>query len=543
MALLCIVFVVTIITCFDLRYALNDDTGIIGFITGGYPVPYVGRMLSGLLHQAYVAAPSIAWFGLTLYLSLTVSLFIWLMLVWHVFKSWWQAFAWTLIVLACYGPFLVSLDFTKSAAMLCMSGIAWACVLVMERSPRLLMLLLPGLLFMLGMLVRTDCVFGALAYALPVLAVVAVTCFRGQEAVPEARRLGVAALIFLAPAAVNWGIDITWRHLEQTPQQQSYDAFNAEGGKFDHFSRARRYAVEQQPSLLRSIHWTRRELNAFMQWRFLDERIYTPAAMRALWTHSALVMPKGPVLARVMAKTVWPSDRVFPMLMAAFPLFLLLLWRGPRGTAVIGVLMPVYWIGLGTWMYLQYAYHFRIQLPFEVGTGLIAVLAAGMIGGETFRSRTALVAMVASLLLGATAAALNLRDTVRKAPSIREKAQATEATFRMVNTDFAGSVILIQPDFLNLNELNPLEPIDWQFQPINLGWNTFSPRFYGQISTLGITHGYELIDALIDNPHAYLLGTRVWCQSLLLNASNRKARQIRVVTVRPGVCSLREFSR
>src|SRR5690348_13184375 len=118
---LCIAFMAAVLYSLHLRYTTNDDTGIIGFVTAGYPVPYVGILLTSLLHQLYAAWPDVAWFGWCLYVLLALSLQQWLGLAWRLLSRLWLALAATAVILACYLNLVVSLDFTAVSAMLCMA--------------------------------------------------------------------------------------------------------------------------------------------------------------------------------------------------------------------------------------------------------------------------------------------------------------------------------------------------------------------------------------------------------------------------------------
>ena len=106
-----------------------------------------------------------------------------------------------------------------------------------------------------------------------------------------------------------------------------------------------------------------------------------------------------------------------------------------------------------------------------------------------------------------------------------------------LNRDFAGSVVMLEPDGgLQLETLNPLEETSLRFDAIGLGWNTFSPRFYQEIAPLGIDHGYQLLETLINNKNAYLLGNPWWASVTLNEVANRGSRHLKLVTAR-------EFSR
>lgn len=536
--LVCLVFVSAVLSYLQLCYRVNDNIGIIDFATAGYPIPYVGILFSSALHQAYSSAPAVAWLGVSLYALNMLALSLWVMLVWRVFSPWWLAAVGTLVVFGYYLALLVWLDFTATSVMLCMVAVAWACVEVVERRSGILRLLLPGCVFALGMLVRPEGVYGALAYSFPLATIAAVTCLRGRPAAPEARRLCLAALLFLAPAILNFGVDAAWREAIRTPQEAQYEAFNAAGGRLMHLSPARLYAIHRDRSLLASVHWVERDFYYFQRWKFLDERIYTPQAMQALVQHAPPADRSYSSLKPLILERLPPDNIGFLLLAGAVPLFAYLLWRR-RVEGGIGLLVPVYWVMLTAFMYLMYAFRDRLELPYEIGLGFSSLLMAGLLAQQA-GSRIFVPVACLGLAIVIVGEVISIEDVLGSQQHLVKNADQMEDRVQALNADFAGDVILVEPNSLNLNDLSPLRPLELRFRPIYQGWNTFSPRFYQQISPLGIQHGYQLVDALIDKPHAYLFGPFRWCRSLLTYATDSEKRSIQVVPVGGDMCRYSE---
>lgn len=540
-AAVCMAFMAAVCHFLHLRYTTNDDTGIIGFIVAGHPVPYVGILLTSLLQRFYAAWPNVAWFGWCLYLLLAISLYQWLGLAWRLLRRPWLAAAASAVILGYYLDLVVSLDFTAVSALLCMAALARAGVEVLEqRAPR--SLLVPSLLFALGWLVRPESAFGAMAYAVPAAAAVLVACLWHRPLRPEAGRLAVAGLVFLLPVALNAGVDAVWRAAVRTPQQAQYEAFNTAGGRFYHLNAARREATGKDKALLASLHWTPRDSKLFMHWKFLDERVYTPEALRALSAHAAAPVITAQLLKRQIKGRIYPRNNMFLLLVASLPLFALLLYRiFPAGA--IGLLLPAYSVALTAFMYLLYAFVYRVEMPFELGLGLMGLLLGLALlersGAATSRAFLAVACL--SILVAGFGAWCSLHATLRLQRHDRAVAARAGRELRMLNTRFAGDVVLMQPLSMGLNVFSPLQPIQLRFHPINLGWNTFSPRFYEQISWAGAEHGYELIDAMVDNPKAYLLGWQSWARELLWYAKAHPQGRIRMVRVSRGIQQLRSM--
>ena len=540
LAALSVAFVVTTLQFLYAHYTTNDDTGVIGFIVAGHPVPYTGILLTSLLHAAYGAAPDVAWFGWCLYALLTLSLYQWLVLAWRVLPRAWLALAATALILACYLNLVVSLDFTAVSAMLCMSALTRAGVEVLEPAPRPWALLVPGLVLAASWLVRPESVLGALAYAAPAAGAILIGCLWRRPFRQEAARLGLAALVFLSPLVLNLGVDAAWRAAVRTPQEAQYEAFNAEGGKFYHLSLQRREATGSNAALMAALHWSAVDGERFVHWKFLDERIYTPEAARFLWTHAAPPDVSAQLLKKHLRGRLLPRNRMFLFLAASLPLFVLLLFRG-RPEAVAGLLLPAYSVALTVLMYVLYAFVYRVEMPFELGLGLMGMLLAVALLGRTGSppSWIFLATACISLIIAGIGAGYSVRTTLGAQHHDQRVAAGVASELRMLNTQFAGAVVLMQPVSNGLNVLSPLHPIPLRFQPVNLGWNTFSPRFYEQIQALGAQHGYELIDAMVDNPRAYLLGAQPWARKLLSYATNHPRDGIHIVRVAQGLLQLR----
>lgn len=531
-----LLFTVACIACFHGHYTVNDDPGIVDFAIDGYPIPYVGMVFSNLLHLAYIAAPTLPWFGLMLYGLQTLGLWLWLVLGWRVLRRPWLALVFTLVVFGYYLGLIVSLDFTATSIMLCMVGVTWACIEVVEGGSRALHFVLPGLVFMLGMLVRPQGAPGTLAYALPLALVLVITRLREHAYAPEARRLGGALILFLLPAVINAGVDVVWRHAVLTPEEAQYDAFNKAATDFSHLSPARVGAIRDDRPLLSSLHWTDGDVLAFMHWRFLDERVYTPETMRTLVAHAPPERLTSETMLPVLMQSLPPGNMVFLLVIASLPLFLYLSWRR-LAEGLIGSLLPVYCLGLTAFMYLFYAFHARLELPFEIGLGLAALLIAGLLaervslgGRGRFLAATGMSMGVA--LAGAGFAVL---DTMHGQDQVSHEAGRTQGRLDMLNRYFAGDVVLLQPVSWDVYMLDPLKPVVLRFEPIELGWNTFSPRFYRQIGVLGIQHGYQLMDALAHRPGALVSGSEGWCQELVDYANSSGGGDFAMLAVGPNV--------
>jgi len=531
--LLSLAFVLLTLHLLTPVYMENDDVAIMDYATQGFTMPYAGVFFTSLLHVGYVHFPETAWYAIALYGLHVLALYIWLTLVFRVFRPVWLAALFALLLLGYYLVFLIYLDYTSTSIMLCTAGLTWGYLDVMERRAGYLRYLLPGLVFMLGMLVRPQGAPGSLAYTLPIGLLAAWVSLRGLESRPEVRRLLLIGALFLAPALVEDGLDHAWRACSATPQQQRYDAFNDARGKLHSISRGRKQAIMRNAALLKSVGWTRRDAADFFNWKFLDERIYTPEALRTLLAAAPPPHPGFSTVADTVLDRFPPADMLFLMILAPAPLLLLLAQRR-RDLALAGLLMPLYAVALTSFMTLFFAFEWRVRLPFETGFACCSLLVAGWIVTRhaLLPPKGMQVATALSVVLLCAGLWPGLRHVWVSASGMRDTRAKAERTIDILNRDFAGKVLLVEPKVgLPLERLDPLRVVHLSFQPVQLGWSTFSPRFYAQIGALGIQHSYELMDALITRDDAYVLGTEGWCREMLSYATVPGADQVQPVLV------------
>ncbi len=519
---------------FTCDYVTNDSALLLEYGKQGLPIAYMGMLFTGFLHLAYTAVPDMPWYGLSLYAMHVLSVFLWLWLLSRVFQPRWLAMVFSAAFLAYYLTFLIHLDYTSTAIMLCDVSLAWVFLDAMEQKTGYLRFLGAGGVFTLGWLVRPEVPLGALAYALPLALMAAFWRLREQPLAGEVRRLALISLVFFAPVVVNIAGDTVYRHYTLTPQQAQFDAFNAARGKLmNGLTVAEKGVVIRDNRLLATSHLTRHDVRDLFGWNFLDERVDNATSLQALLDG----VPPTRISRREFVKEMiftFPRQTAFLLflccMLLSIPVLLRRVWLGG-----LGLLAPVYWAALTTYMSLAFLFLHRVELPFSMGFGFLCLLICGTAADRAYvsRDRVFLSIVLLGALLCCRGAGANLGHEVHLQGQSAGQAEATRGKLEILNRDYAGRVILLKPDSaLALETLAPLDSYQLLFRPIDLGWNTFSPLFYQQIGALGIQHGYQLVDALIANPDAYLLGQEYWCNALLQYASDSDKRHIAVVEVR-----------
>jgi hypothetical protein len=538
-----VLFVCVTLKLLTPMYMENDDVTIADYAMQGFAVRYTGIFFTSLLHLGYAHFPNVAWYGVALYTCHFLSVYLWLSLLFRVFRPWWLGVLLALLFLGFYLVFLVYLDYTSTSVMLCCASLTWAYLDVMERRGGWLYYPLLGLVFTLGMMVRPHGAPGSFIYTLPIGLLAAWVCLREHPPRAELKRLVVVTLLFLAPAALEFAADQVWRVASATPEQAQYDKFNTIRGKLQRISRARKRKIMDSPAILSQVHWTRRDAAFFFNWNFLDERIYTPLTLQTVFDHAPPPAPSADSVLQVLARRMTPYNTVFLLLLGTVPL---LLWPGRRRSHIAAaLLLPAYEVLLTTCMCTFFAFNYRVELPFEIGFGFSALLVGGWLAARdtSWDGKSYLAAAMACALLAGVSLVTTLRHQYPGYLGQKRIAERTQRTIQTLNRDFAGSVLLLEPkNSLPLERLNPLQVFHFDFHMVQLGWSTFSPRFYRQISYLGIDHGYQLVDALATQDHAYMLGSKGWCASLLpyltaADPAKTHTREVEVLT--PSVSAYR----
>lgn len=523
---------------FMCRYGINDNYGILEYAQHGMPSILTGLALVKLLHLAYSMLPGVAWHGLCYYLFHVLSVFVWLWSFSRVFRPWWLAAAFSAVFLGYYLPYLLFLDYTTTSAMLCAGSLVWVFLEVLEERPGYLRFLAPGVMFTLGVLARPEVPLGSLSYAFPLALLVIVWNIRRQALRRGISRLALISLMFFAPMLLNLAGNAVYDVYFKSPQQLQYERFDAARKALEkRTTRPTKQKIMRDSKLLASVGWTFIDAYHIFNWNYLDERVDTVQALQTLLERA----PPQHVAFRDFIGSMrdWFDFNQFTVLLLGSAIFsLLILWRQPW-LGAIALAATCYCIVFSTFMSVYFTYTSRTQDPLVTGYGflLLTISYWTVTAVEHERERLRMAAALVSILLAGIGAYSILSAEVEARYNHVTVIRDAQEQLDVLNQGYAGSVILMNPNGgMPIFKLDPLENHPALFQPIDLGWSTFSPLFYQQIAKLGVQHGYQLVDALIADPNAYELGDQQWCENLLDYASNRAQRHIDVVEVRklPG---------
>jgi len=522
LAAVSIAYVALVIAFCPIRFTDNDCVLLRDYAMNGLHVQFLGLLFTDLLHVLYVHVPSVPWFGAALYACHVLCIYVWLSLISKAFKASWLAWLYAALFLVYYLLFLISLDYTSTGVMLCTTGLMLAFTSMMDGKKDYRLYLLFGLLFVLGTWVRPQVALGTLAFMFPVGLYAAWCTYAASPRIDEIKRIAVIGMLFLAPSALNTGYEYFYRAELQPVAEKQFYAFNAARGYLTKLNMPRKRALIHNHKVLKSIHWKVAYIRSFYGWDFLDERIYNTDTLGTLVAHAdPRPLASGPLLHETFVRPFLKIESYFLLLLSSIALFLLVP-RRPLALRIIGAAIPFYCMLVFALMKAEFLFPVRVASPFATALGFAALLIAArdFQRAEVASPVRRYVPLLISAGLCIAGAALYLAAAPHMDFRKRRSDLPVVQKIDVLNGSYQDDIVLVQPHHgLQLERLNPLREPDIRFRQLRLGWNTFSPGFYQQVSGLGVSHGYEIMDAMVDNPHALMLGRPDWCRAQLAHTT------------------------
>ncbi|MFH1144686.1 MAG: hypothetical protein V1774_09110 [Candidatus Eisenbacteria bacterium] len=507
-------FLFAILLLLPVRYESNDDFAIIrqlnplnGFRTDAQ-VHLMGRIPAQLLYWLYQAQPQVPWYGLLLYLG------VWLGSGLAVGAAWRSApgraaFYWAPAWAIFFGFCASFLSFTAVSLMLLFGALlallewssAGRCPVKAPRIHGALLLIA----LLLALLLRWQLVAAMLPFGLPV------ALFAGRAGL---RRAVLPALAILAV----FGVD---RMLYRSPgdeAQRAYERYNRLRTRF-HDTVEGAFREGSTESALAETGWTRADYQTFRSWVLYDDVLFNAERLETFLGANRLEREEAPrTLAQRAAEQAlrnWLLLTIAVLSLAAVVL---------RGMSIHGRLLPravllrmlagLGVVGGGVLVLIVYRLVPRVLLPllvYWIGTAVVLfgrVPAGHGLQATSARLKTAAagVAFLALALAGLEASQIVrvLGESARdKAPArdglraLRDRVQDPELTIMIM--DAARG--------LRFESIHPLK----EFAEIGAvrilpgGTSVNSPRFRRILDDLGLQSGRELLEWMIDNPHALLV--------------------------------------
>jgi len=247
---------------FPRRYYVNDNTGILEDIAGGFHANFFSALLGSMLHLGYQTTGSmVPCFGLFLYACLCVALFLTLWVAARLEIPLPARAILFGIILLLYLPFVSAPGY--NAAAITLAGGSVLCCLVYAKQterPSLWVCCLLGACLTVAAMVRGKAALGMLLFSGPVVI----------WSLLHYRRRMVAALVpFLLSAGIFVSADLAYERLAMGEVQQRFEVWQQLRGPFHAYPIAN-LNIDNK-ALLEANDWTKNDYLLLRDWLFLDE--------------------------------------------------------------------------------------------------------------------------------------------------------------------------------------------------------------------------------------------------------------------------------
>ncbi len=563
------------------QFAINDDVSITAFLRGGMPIPFISPFFSQIMATAYNFVPHFPWYGVCLYLGLLVACFGFLLATYHAFCCN-KTFAynvgfgcWYLAVIGCIliatsvhqelylslvggalllciavcrhrgRPFvahgsavlfgalvatciavtcLLSVTYTV-ASILCV-GMAWILFAAATDTTKKDILLLAGILLAIGYCFRPEGIVAGTVSIAPIL------LWRSISArAPTFRQV----LFFTIPLLAIVTSQQFFPHTKATEDDPFAEYTTTRGAIHVHASYEE--LDKMAPGVLESAGWSTQEYQQFDDWLFLDERVFTLDKLRRLASTGG-----APKLDNIKTLFInWTSLYQVPLLCIGL-IALQILWLLPLAqskrtqlalasalcsTAAWIVIVPSYLL----------AFHrmpVRICWPMLlcVANSLLVILAKSRFRGTVKVKSTAITIGFVTisffgLLFFLSGQSIQMQAKMNNGQTIQQKEMQKHGIRLRKDGNF---VLLYQRN--TYENRDPLVESPRHYD-VATGWETFSPMFYQRIkSKLDVEWGYQILSAMVDNPHAYLLSHVRYKQLLTDYIEQATSRPVQLVATK-----------
>jgi hypothetical protein len=490
------------------RYIVaNDDTAMLEIANGrlfGHPsehLVFINVSLGFLLRELYIVIPSVPWYAILLQLLdiVAVAVVVYLALVRSTDRRWLVA-AVLLNLVAFQLTFLIGLTFTSVALFLSGAG----CLLfvfasgVQTRQARVAGGV-AGACLGVGVLLRLASAEAILLATAPLIVWAAI------RTRPRTRLVAFVAVLALVGGG---GLLAERLYLGSNPGWEHYRQYNLARGALHDTDRL--VLDRQLRPVLTRIGWSANDLQAFKEWLFADENVYSLKHLRAI-DHATSLDVDQPITTLLRTR-LWDPYQVDWLALALVAAACLALASVRRRWLMLATTASF----LGVLGYLAVF----VRLPTRVGAPLVCVLAVALVllaASEPSRrlesQRWQLGPLVVCCVLAVFAVA-SLRDAARADPQAAPSQARLSSLYYQMNaidplgTYVAAGATLPYQDLPLFQESRQLPPAD----VIVLGWDTNSPDFKAKLARARMSNLYAAIAAgghvyFVTNPPNFTRGT------------------------------------
>jgi hypothetical protein len=478
-------------------FVANDDVAMLEIANGrlfGHPsehLVFINVALGFLLRELYIVLPSLPWYAILLQLLdvVAVAVIVYLALARSADRRWLVG-AVLLDLVAFQLTFLIGLTFTSVALLLAGAG----CLLFVfapaaQERPSVITGAIAGSCVGLAVLLRLASAQAILLALAPLLVWAAV------RSRPRSRLVAFVSVLALVGGG---GLLAERLYLGSDPGWEHYRQYNLARGALHDTDRL--VLDHQLRPVLARIGWSANDLQAFKDWLFADEHVYSLPKLRAIDHATSLDIDQP--LTTLLRTRLWDPYQVDWLALALVAAISLVLASVRRRWLMLATTATF----LGVLAYLAVF----VRLPTRVGAPLLCVLAVALVllAATDARERVdpqrwQLGPLVLCCVLAVFAVA-SLRDAARTDPQVApSQVRLTSLYDQMYGIDPSGTYIaagatLPYQDLPLFTESRDLPPAD----VILLGWDTNSPDFQAKLTRARIPNIYA---AVAGGGHVYLV--------------------------------------
>ena len=519
----------------EFRYRINDDIGVAGSAREGFYVRYVGALLVHIIwFLTEITAWQLDWYAIILLIANAFAIFLVISAIRRLCHSPALFILLAGLVLALFIPYLFTLSFTFSAILLGCASIAYIYAISQEAGrPRFRHALMAGFAMALAVTIRIQGGEGAVVMGSGLGLALLVRCGLqgGKEDILKLVRLGLAfAAIPLSVVTADYLFKFN-----APPEFHAYEVYDAERGKIH--GKARMYRYVNDAEFLKEVGWEVRHAHQFKNWMFFDEekfglsyvRKFNELADERMLNRVTEEYLSTEGLGNRLSQIFSPNIQL--VYLAALLILMLMVLSKKR----IHVAAEVATIALLPFLALLYLAVFskvpaRVTGPLLAGWVFIFIAYFASVFQYFWQGRTRKLA--AGLLLVLVVLTLAYRE-VSPLPGQFERMHNRQALIasqlETLNEHAEGMVVVAQPG-RGLHEFtrDPFFLLDKQFHQVKLGWKTFSPNFYSQISRVGASSGSEFMSKIALCDDVRILSSIGWAEVLASYISEKTGMRVTI---------------
>lgn len=488
---------------FPISYWANDNNGILNVIKLGYTAFFMSAILGRFLSNLYLhVSNGFPWYAVFLYLAhgLSITLFIYSLTL--AIKDRILFFRVLLLYLAIYSLMIFRVGYNGASIMIGSNALLLfgLCILKIPDVGKRLTIVL-GILFSFSYLIRERSVQAIVIFSIPAMLLL----FFYMK-----RRRVLLTLLFLLPSILFIGFNHYYTSNYTSSTYRRYRDFNEVRGEFHDFTIATENMENED--ILEANDWSSNDYMAFMYWFFPDEKIFGKEKVDNIFKYSVQRSRHDLSFDEYLRKSRVFLEKYWFYLAALIFILLAIALRASRRVLIPCLAYSLYSMGGILYLNLYYRFPLRIGLPifllvYSFLAFIYIVEKHYIIEADTISKK--IPRPVFGVLLGVFYIALLFIATF-KVDSYFERVRLQKKRVRnivkTINLLPPESIVTFQPGRgIQLLYLSPLGDISIRSDIYLLtgGWNTFSERYYHQLSQAGVRKGMDLVTYLIESNRFY----------------------------------------